>query len=68
MIDPDALIHITDENDTEVLVSGQVVPVDDMIAVNSCREVDEKCYGGYDDRGNQVVIRQSIVAEIEHRE
>lgn len=84
MIDPDALIHITDENDTEVLVAEKNVPVDDMIAVESYNEFkrseltldrdffsnynDEGYYIGYDSRGIGIVIPQSIVTEIEHRE
>lgn len=84
MIDPDALIHITDENDTEVLVSEKAVPVDDVIAVESYDEFkrseltldrdffskynDEGYYIGYDSRGIGIVIPESIVAEIEHRE
>lgn len=84
MIDPDALIHITDENDTEVLVSGKVVPVNDMIAVDGYRKMkseeiavnghfrgnydDEVYYGGYNSRGNGIIVPASIVAEIEHRE
>jgi hypothetical protein len=84
MIDPDALIHITDENDTEVLVAEKNVPIDDMIAVESYTKYeaseltldrdffskynDEGYYIGYDSRGIGIVIPQSIVAEIEHRE
>lgn len=84
MIDPDALIHITDENDTEVLVAEKTVPIDDMIAVESYDEFkrselivdrdffsnynDEEFYIGYDSRGIGIVIPESIVAEIEHRE
>jgi hypothetical protein len=84
MIDPDALIHITDENDTEVLVAEKTVPIDDMIAVESYTKYeaserivdrdffnkydDEEFYIGYDSRGIGIVIPQPIIAEIEHRE
>lgn len=84
MIDPDALIHITDENDTEVLVHQKSISVDDVIAVESYDEFkrselyldrdffskynDEEFYIGYDSHGTGILIPQSIVAEIEHRE